>query len=72
MSSNLPVIPLTSHIQDILITPEGIATAIDRVSANSAPGPDEKCPKLLKRVKPELCPMLSAVFQQSLNTGCVA
>lgn len=71
MPPNLPAIPLTSCMQDVLITPRGIAAAIDRLSANSAPGPDEICPKILKMVKLELCPLLSAIFQQSLDTGCV-
>uniref|UniRef100_A0A6M2DC19 Putative secreted protein n=1 Tax=Rhipicephalus microplus TaxID=6941 RepID=A0A6M2DC19_RHIMP len=53
---------LTSCMQDVLITPRGIEAAIDRLSANSAPGPDEICPKMLKTVKLKLCPLLSAIF----------
>lgn len=38
-SPNLLNIYLASHMQDTLITPQGIAAAIDHLSENSAPGP---------------------------------
>lgn len=69
--SDLEVSILHSNMLDITITPEGIHSCIDRLPANAAPGPDGICPKLLKISKPAICDILAALFQQSIDTGCV-
>lgn len=58
-------------MNDLIITPEGIESAIDRLSNNSAPGPDGICTKMLKMTKPIISPILAALFQQSIDTGIV-
>lgn len=71
LPATLTLQSLDSAMDDLLITQEGIAAAIDRLPTNSAPGPDEICTKLLKMTKVVISPILAALFQQSIDTGCV-
>ncbi|KAH8027735.1 hypothetical protein HPB51_007657 [Rhipicephalus microplus] len=60
-----------TFMSGITITPEEIECAIDRLSNNSAPGPDGICPQLLKTTKPIIACILAATLEQSLDTGII-
>lgn len=64
--------PVIIHpAQPITITVNGIARAIDRLPLSASPGPDGVSTKLLKITSPCSASLLSKIFQQSLDTGCV-
>lgn len=66
-------VALPSHaeciMQDIVITSHGVECAIDRLNANSSPGPDGISTKLLKLTKYVSGVLLARLFQQSLSSG---
>lgn len=68
---DLSFFSLNTSMNDLIITREGVEAAIDRLPVNSAPGPDNICSKLLKLTKPSISRILVAIFQQSVDTGCV-
>lgn len=71
MPPDLTFTSINASMNDLIITPEGIESAINRLSINSAPGPDGICPKILKMTKPIIYLIFAALFQQSLDTGIV-
>lgn len=71
ISADLKFDSINATMNDIMITPEGIESAIERLANNSSPGPDGICPKLLKITKPVISRVFEALFQQSIDTGCV-
>lgn len=71
ISADLKFDSINATMNDIVITPEGIESAIERLANNSSPGPDGICPKLLKITKPVISRIFVALFQQSIDTGCV-
>lgn len=76
-TDELPIPPraqagsINATMDDILVTHEGIEKAIDRLPNNSSPGPDGICPKLLKLTKSTIARIFTALFQQSIDRGCV-
>lgn len=55
----------------IVISQNGISRAIDRLPNKTSPGPDGISAKLLKFTSHYSSLLLSLIFQQSLDTGCV-
>ena len=56
-------------ISDIVIVPEGIEKLLKNLQANKAPGPDGITPRILKETAAEIAPILSIIFQRSLDTN---
>ena len=56
-------------ICDITIYPEGIQKLLSNLNPHKATGPDGISPRILKELAPELAPILSFIYQTSLNTG---
>ena len=60
-----------SNIQMIYISIEGVDKLRQGLSPNKASGPDEISPKILKELHHEIAPILTLVFNLSLETGVV-
>ena len=58
-------------MKDIHITPPGIEKLLKKLDPSKASGPDELKPRLLKELAHEISPILSLIFQKSLDTGIV-
>ena len=58
-------------MKDIHITPPGIEKLLKNLDPSQASGPDELKPRLLKELAHEISPILSLIFQKSLDTGVV-
>ena len=56
---------------DITITCEGIAKLLLSLNPNKAAGPDEIKPRVLKELATEIAPILTIIFQISLESGVV-
>ena len=56
-------------MHDITITPPGIEKLLSKLDPSKASGPDEIKPRLLKNLAHELSPILTLIFQKSLDTG---
>ena len=56
-------------IPDIVIVPDGIEKLLKNLQANKAPGPDGITPRILKETAAEIAPILSIIFQRSLDTS---
>ena len=56
---------------DITITSEGIAKLLLNLNPNKAAGPDEIKPRVLKELATEITPILTIIFQISLESGVV-
>jgi hypothetical protein len=56
-------------IGDIQISIQGIQKLLENQNPNKATGPDCIPPRILKELAPELAPILSFIFQTSLDTG---
>lgn len=66
-----PHIPITHQFEPITITVNGVTRAIERLSTTTSPGPDGITTKILKITCPASAYLLTLIFQQSLETGCV-
>ena len=55
-------------IPDIVIVPDGIEKLLFNLQANKVPGPDGITPRILKETPAEIAPILSIIFQRSLDT----
>lgn len=55
----------------IVVTAHGVSLAIERLPLKTSPGPDGISTKLLKLTSQYSAPLLSLIFQQSIDTGCV-
>ena len=53
----------------INVTPEGVEKLLADLQPNKASGPDQLPARILKENSKELAPILSAIFNQSLDTG---
>jgi hypothetical protein len=70
ISSNVGV--LKRHFQRyFIITPEGTSKLLKNLNLTKAIGPDKISPHFLKEVHDEISPMISDLFQSSVNTGTV-
>jgi hypothetical protein len=59
------------QMHDIIITPEGTSKLLKNLNPTKAIGPDKISPHVLKEVHDEISPMISDLFQSSVNTGTV-
>ena len=55
----------------ITITVQGVGKLLTGLNPNKAQGPDEISPRLLKELHTEVAPILTTIFQRSLDTGIV-
>lgn len=62
---------IDSSFTPIVITAHGVACAIDHLAFKTSPGPDGITAKLLKITSPYSAYLLSLLFQQSLDSGCL-
>jgi Reverse transcriptase (RNA-dependent DNA polymerase) len=71
--TNLPTKVLESNVllTDICITEKLITEKINGLKQDSAPGPDNIHPRLLKELKDVLCKPLAIIFRHSIDTGTV-
>ena len=58
-------------MQLINISVEGVDKLLNRLSPNKAAGPDEISPKILKELHHEIAPILTKIFNLSLESGNV-
>ena len=58
-------------MQFIDISIEGVDQFLQGLSPNKASGPDEISPKILKELHHEIAPILTLIFNLSLETGVV-
>jgi hypothetical protein len=58
-------------LMDICITEKLVIEKINGLKKDSAPGPDNIHPRLLKELKDILCKPLVIIFRYSINTGTV-
>ena len=70
-SEELPTMdgPAYPNIRDIKIENKGVEKMLKSLKVNKAPGPDELPAYILKELAEELAPVLTALFNQSLQTG---
>ena len=61
----------TPKMQIIDISIEGVDKLLQGLSPNKASGPDEISPKILKELHHEIAPILTLIFNLSLETGVV-
>ena len=62
---------ITSHLSDILISPDAVAGKLLSLSPSSAPGPDDLHPRILREASQSLAVPLAHLFRRSLDTGRV-
>ena len=60
---------LHPEMPSITITPEGVKKLLSDLKPNKASGPDQLPARFRKECAKELAPILSAIFNQSLNSG---
>jgi hypothetical protein len=60
-----------ASLSNIEITTEMIRKKIDNLRKDSAPGPDNIHPQLLKETKNEIALPLRIIYRKSIDTGCV-
>ena len=68
-SGALPTGRSYGPISQLSIGENGICKLLENLSPNKAVGPDQIPCRLLKELAPELAPVLSSLFRQSLSTG---
>jgi len=56
---------------DINITCNGIEKLLESLNPHKAPGPDQIRPMVLKQLAPEIAPILTIIYQTSLDHGTV-
>ena len=63
-----PVVPPKDRIT---VTPEGVLQLMQEIKIRKATGPDMIPARILKDYPTELAPILTFIFQQSLDSGSV-
>ena len=58
-------------IENNYISIEGVEKLLQGLSPNKASGPDEISPKILKELHHEIAPILTLIFNLSLETGVI-
>lgn len=73
LDSSLTLVPphIALPFAPITVTAHGVQCAIERLPLKTSPGPDGISAKLLKLTKHHSAYILSLIFQQSIDTGCV-
>ena len=59
----------TSAISQITVNVEGIFNLLSKIESNKAAGPDQIPPRLLKEAAYQMAPLLTFIFQSSLDQG---
>ena len=67
MNSNTP----EKTLSDIQVNEEGIKKLLKKLNPHKAVGPDKISPRILRDLADEIAPILTIIFQSSLNTGYV-
>ena len=67
---NLPSSPYLP-MPEIIITIPGVLKLLSEINPHKASGPDNIPARVLKETASEIAPMLTHLFQQSLNTGVI-
>ncbi len=57
------------EINRLVITQEGVRKLLDKINPNKASGPDNIPGRVLKELATEIAPVLTVIFQRSLDTG---
>ncbi len=72
-NGQVPVKPLSPYpdIEDFDISVEGVRQRLQKLNPNKAMGPDELPARVLRDAAEEIAPMLSFIFQQTLDTGSI-
>ena len=63
--------PIWPLIDEITITENGVQNLLQNLKSNKAPGPDTIRPFILKTLALDISPILTTIFQASLDTGVV-
>ncbi|XP_042146079.1 uncharacterized protein LOC121835695, partial [Ixodes scapularis] len=71
LPSCCPEYLITTQMDEIIVTNDGISKLISNLPSNSAPGPDLITTKLLKITSDISSVLLSRIFQKSLDSGVV-
>ena len=73
LDSQAPEVGLTDHptLPPIKVTEERVQKMLKNLNANKAAGPDLISPRLLKELATELAPVLTHLFQATINTGTI-
>ena len=62
---------ITDDLKSINIDPKGVLRVLKSLNANKSPGPDEIFAHLLKKRAESTAPILSRIYQASINQGSV-
>ena len=60
-----------NQMPEIIISQDGVETLLKGLNPNKASGPDELSPKLLKELHHDIAPILTCIFNSSLESGIV-
>ena len=63
--------PICDLMDNITITPKGVATLLAGLNTAKAVGPDRIHPRVLKELANELCHVLCHLFQQTMSSGII-
>ena len=69
--SNFPNILPSPYpdMDDFTINENGVLTQLETLNVHKSTGPDGLSPHILKMLAPQISPILTKIFRQSLNTG---
>ena len=60
-----------SSIPDIVVSTNGVEKLLKNLNPNKAAGPDGISPRVLKEFASEIAPILTIIFQASLDSGTI-
>ena len=60
-----------SSIPDIVVSTKGVEKLLKNLNPNKATGPDGISPRVLKEFASEIAPILTIIFQASLDSGTI-
>ena len=69
---NIPEPGITHNgvtLENVQCTEADVLSRLDHLNANKSPGPDEFLPRVMKEVSTQVAPHLTAIFNNSLETG---
>ena len=58
-------------MSNITVTCHGVLKLLEGINGKKSSGPDEISPRILKEVRVEIAPILTFIFYQSLQQGCL-
>ena len=69
----LPTMPGDPYppCDNITVSEDGVRKLLGNIKVNKAGGPDGLPNRLLKAIAPQITPVLTRIFNQSLSTGCL-